>query len=90
LGGQSAAYGANSGRFTYGGGVGAAQTMQPANAYNPWATALINASTNPQMQQGVTNWANQGSPVWTPSKFQDYQNSQYGYGGNGPQGGFEF
>ena len=90
LGGQSAAYGANSGRFTYGGGVGAAQTMQPANAYNPWATALINASTNPQMQQGVTNWANQGSPAWTPSKFQDYQNSQYGYGGNGPQGGFEF
>ena len=56
LGGQAAAYGANSGRFTYGGGVGAAQTMQGANAYNPYATGLINASTNPQIQQGLGNW----------------------------------
>ena len=56
LGGQAAAYGANAGRFTYGGGVGAAQTMQAANAYNPYASALINASTNPQLQQGLANW----------------------------------
>jgi hypothetical protein len=56
LGGQAAAYGANSGRFTYGGGVGAAQTMQGADAYNPYASALINASTNPQLQQGIGNW----------------------------------
>jgi hypothetical protein len=61
LGGQAAAYGANSGRFTYGGGVGAAQTMQSANAYNPYASALINASTNPQIQQGLGNWMRGGS-----------------------------
>jgi len=86
LGGQSAAYGANSGRFMYGGGVGAANTMQPANAYNPYASALINASTNPQLQQGVANkWNNSwltGTDVnprstftggITPSEMSDYQ-----------------
>jgi hypothetical protein len=58
LGGQSAAYGANAGRYLFGGGVGAAETMQGANAYNPYANALINASTNPQLQQGVSNFMN--------------------------------
>jgi len=86
LGGQSAAYGARSGDFTYRGGVGAANTMQPANAYNPYATALINASTNPQLQQGIanrvnTNWMT-GTGVIpqstftggiTPSEFSNYQ-----------------
>tara|TARA_R110000868_G_scaffold174778_2_gene411653 strand:- start:10 stop:1044 length:1035 start_codon:yes stop_codon:yes gene_type:complete len=56
LGGQAAAYGANSGRFTYGGGVGAAETMQPANAYNPYATALTNAGTNQQLGSGIGNY----------------------------------
>jgi len=56
LGGQAAAYGANAGRYTYAGGTGAAQTMQGANAYNPYATGLINASTNPQLGQGLANW----------------------------------
>jgi len=86
LGGQSAAYGARSGDFTYRGGVGAANTMQPANAYNPYASALINASTNPQLQQGIanrinTNWMT-GTGVIpqstftggiTPSEFSNYQ-----------------
>jgi hypothetical protein len=58
LGGQAAAYGANAGRFTYGGGVGAAQTMQSANAYNPLASGLINAGTNQQLSQGLANWWN--------------------------------
>lgn len=73
LGGQSAAYGANAGRFMYGGGMGAANTMQPANAYNPYASALINASTNPQLQQGISNkWNNSwmtGSDVIPNSTF---------------------
>ena len=56
LGGQAAAYGANSGRFLYGGGMGAAGTMQEANAYNPYANALINASTNQQFQGGAKNY----------------------------------
>ena len=86
LGGQSAAYGARSGDFTYRGGVGAANTMQPANAYNPYASALINASTNPQLQQGITNRVNTnwmtGTGVIpqstftggiTPSEFSNYQ-----------------
>jgi len=56
LGGQSAAYGAGAGRFLYGGGMGAAGTMQEANAYNPYASALINASTNQQFQGGAKNY----------------------------------
>lgn len=56
LGGQAAAYGANAGRFLFGGGVGAAEAMQGANAYNPYASALINASTNPQLSKGLGNW----------------------------------
>jgi len=55
LGGQAAAYGANAGRYLYGGGTGAAQTMQEANAYNPYATGLINAGTNKQLTQGISN-----------------------------------
>ena len=35
--------GANTGQMLYGGGVNAANTMAPANAYNPWATMLTNA-----------------------------------------------
>jgi len=62
LGGQAAAYGARSGDFTYRGGVGAANTMQSANAYNPYASALINASTNPQLQQAIKNYGQGQSP----------------------------
>jgi len=67
LGGQSAAYGANAGRYLFGGGVGAAETMQGANAYNPYASALINASTNPQLSRGLGNYV-QGQAL----------NAQYG------------
>ena len=66
LGGQAAAYGANSGRFLYGGGMGAAGTMQEANAYNPLGTALINASTNQQFQglaKNIGDWWNQPAPT---------------------------
>jgi hypothetical protein len=62
LGGNAATAGANAGRFLYGGGVGAAETMQGANAYNPLATGLINASTNPQLGQGLANWFGGGTP----------------------------
>jgi hypothetical protein len=68
LGGNAATAGANAGRYLYGGGVGAAETMQGANAYNPYASALINASTNPQAQ-GIGNWM-QGQAL----------NAQYGAG----------
>jgi len=56
LGGNAATAGANAGRYLYGGGIGAAETMQGSNAYNPYATGLINASTNKQLGQGLANW----------------------------------
>jgi hypothetical protein len=37
------------------GGMGSAQTMFGANAYNPFATALIGASQNPALMRGVRN-----------------------------------
>ena len=37
----------------YGAGMGAAQTMQRANAYNPYADALQGASSSPYIQQGT-------------------------------------
>lgn len=85
LGGQQAAYGANAGRFLYGGGMGAAGTMQEANAYNPLATGLINAGTNKQLTSGLANWWNNSNLMnnvvpqstftggITPSEFSNYQ-----------------
>jgi hypothetical protein len=86
LGGTAATAGANVGQSLLKGGFGAAATMQPANAYNPFATALINASTNPQLQQGLANWGNTGWMTGnsvipqstftggiTPSEFSNYQ-----------------
>ena len=50
LGGRIAnATGANA---LYGGGMAAANSMAAANAYNPFATALVGASRNPAIQQG--------------------------------------
>jgi len=89
LGGQAAAYGANAGRFLYGGGMGAAGTMQEANAYNPYASALINASTNRQLQQGIGNFLN-NQTQYTPQQFQQQQVATYGSAnaGFGGTGGF--
>jgi hypothetical protein len=82
LGGQSAAYGANAGRYLYGGGIGAAETMQGANAYNPLGTALINAGTNQQLQQGIRNWLGStnslGNTIYNPLTMNP--NTQYGFG----------
>ena len=41
------------GRMMYGGGMAAANSMAAANAYNPFATALIQGSQNPAIQQGL-------------------------------------
>ena len=49
----------------YGAGMGAAQTMQRVNAYNPYAEALQGASSSPYIQQGVKslfNYAGGSSP----------------------------
>jgi hypothetical protein len=39
----------------YGGGMAAAGSNYAANAYNPFATALMGASQNPQLMSGVKN-----------------------------------
>jgi hypothetical protein len=53
LGGRNAnTAGANA---LYGGGMGAANSMFAANAYNPFATALTGFSQNPALMRGVRN-----------------------------------
>jgi hypothetical protein len=63
LAGRSASAGANAGRFLLEGGLGAAKTMQPANALSPLATALSSVSgsdfgkqTNQYLQGQIKNW----------------------------------
>ena len=54
LGGRSATAGANVGQALLTGGLSSARTMQEANAYSPWGTALMggaNALSNYQNQQ---------------------------------------
>ena len=58
LGGRSAQAGANVGQTLLSGGVNAARTMQPAAAYNPFATALTGLAGNQQFTQGLSNWMN--------------------------------
>ena len=43
------------GRMLYGGGMASANSMAAANAYNPFATALIQGSQNPAIQRGLGN-----------------------------------
>lgn len=64
LGGRSATAGANVGQTLLRGGLGAAQTMQAANAYSPLGSALTGLSQNPQFASALGNWAT-NSPSWT-------------------------
>jgi hypothetical protein len=63
LAGRSATAGANVGRYLLEGGMGAAKTMQPANALSPFATAIsgisgsdVGRQTNRYLQGQVKNW----------------------------------
>jgi len=47
----------------YGGGMAAAGTNAAANAYNPFATALIGASKNPNLMSGAKNLFSGSSSV---------------------------
>jgi hypothetical protein len=53
LGGQQAAYGARAGQSLLAGGFGAAQTMQPANALNPFARTLSNLGESREFTTGL-------------------------------------
>ena len=63
LAGRSATAGANAGRFLLEGGLGAAKTMQPANALSPLATAIsgisgsdVGKQANRYLQGQIKNW----------------------------------
>jgi hypothetical protein len=65
------------------GGMASAQTQAAANAYNPFATALVNASSNPAFQRGIQGMFGGGGSS-TPTS--------YYMGGRGeavPMGGFD-
>ena len=55
LGGRAASAGANVGNTLLKGGLGAAQTMQQANSYNPFATGLTALGGNQQLMSGLGN-----------------------------------
>ena len=89
LGGRSASSGANVGKFLLEGGLGAAKTMQSANALSPLATALSSVSgsdfgkqTNQYLQGQIKNWWESPSQ-YTPQQFQQQQASLYGSGNSG-------
>jgi hypothetical protein len=55
LGGRAAQAGANVGQSLLAGGTNAARSMQQANSYNPFATALTGLAGNQQFTQGLSN-----------------------------------
>ena len=80
LGGRSATAGANVGRSLLEGGLGAARTMQAANAYNPLANVLQGAGTNPYLYDYMRN---RPQSQFTPQQFQQQQAATYGSGNAG-------
>jgi len=87
LGGRASTAGAQVGQFITQGARNAAPYNYQANSYNPFSDALIGVGTNPNFRGMFGGGA---TPQYTPSMFQDYQTSQFGYGNTGPQGGFDF
>jgi hypothetical protein len=56
LGGKSATAGANVGQSLLTGGMSAAKTVQAANSYSPFGTALQGLSSNPTLTTGLSQW----------------------------------
>ena len=78
LGGRAATAGANVGQSLLQGGMGAARTMQAANSYDPWGTALTGLGSNQQLTSGLAGLMR--SPVNTSA-------SQMGFGQINPWSG---
>jgi len=55
LGGRAATAGANVGNTLLRGGMSAAETMQQANAYNPYASALTGLGQNKELTSAIAN-----------------------------------
>jgi hypothetical protein len=66
LGGRAATAGANVGQSLLAGGMEAAKTMQAANAYSPWGSAISGAASNPQVQNALGQWMNNNNYGGTP------------------------
>lgn len=67
LGGKSATAGANVGQSLLTGGMSAAKTVQAANSYSPWGTALQGFASNPQLTGGLSQWLQGGNqPSYAP------------------------
>ncbi len=62
LGGRSATAGATVGNTLLTGGLNAAKTLQSANAFSPWGSAISGAASNPQVQNALAQW-NYQQPV---------------------------
>lgn len=77
IGGRTATAGANAGQSLLMGGLNAARTMQTANAYSPFGTALQGVANNPYLQQGVNSlFGNRGSSTAPGQQAWDqYQNT---------------
>ena len=88
LGGRAMQGGAQAGQSLLLGGLGAAKTMQPANALDPFARTLSNLGENRQFTSGLGNLF--GGQQYTPQQFQQQQAATYGSGnaGFGGYGGF--
>lgn len=86
LGGRAATAGANVGQTLLQGGMGAARTMQEANAYNPYATALTGLGQNQQLTSGLAGlfgppaaspWSSGGTGFGTGSMWSNQDYGQY-------------
>ena len=58
LGGRAAQAGGNVRQSLLTGGMGAARTMQQANAFNPYADVISGLASNKQLTGGLSNWMN--------------------------------
>jgi hypothetical protein len=82
LGGRSATAGANVGQSLLTGGMGAARTIQSANAFNPLASTLQGVGTNPYLGQAITQFTQPYTNAQQAMKQYGAENV-YGYGGKG-------
>ena len=82
LGGRSATAGAQAGQSLLLGGLGAAKTMQPSNALDPFARTLSNLGENRQFTSGLGNFI---SPYVNAQQAmgQYGAGNVYGFGGQG-------
>jgi len=56
LGGRAATAGAQVGESLLKGGLSAARTMQEANSYSPWGSAISNVTSNPYVQNAISSY----------------------------------